>query len=799
MAGTLISSSLPNFVNGVSQQPVTLRLASQGEVQENGLSTVSQGLKKRPPTKHLKKIQSTPLANCYIHTINRDTTERYAAIITNGDLKIYDVDGNEQTIAFPDGKAYLSATNPADNFQAVTVADYTFILNKTKTVAANTSTTTTRPFEALVNVKVGNYGKTHNIIINGSTVATYTTPDGSVSSHTANIATDFIAAQLVTALVAAGYNTGNWQTLRYGSVIYIRNTSVNFTVRCEDGFNNGAMVAIKTELQKFADLPANASQDGFLVKITGTGSGETQSSPFDSYYVRFAALEGTSGNQGTWKECPAPGVSLGFTNVNMPHILVRESNGTFTFRRATWKDRVVGDLESNPQPSFVGRTITDIVFYRNRLGFLTDEAVVFSEAGEYFNFMRTTVTDLLDGDPIDINASHTKVSILKHAIPFNKELLLFSDQTQFSMAAQELLTPKTVSIKVATEFATNTKAKPVAVGPNLYFPVEKGQWAGFREYFADTNNLNFDSQDVTGHLPQYIPGKIYKITAAVNEDILVALSELDRSSLYVYKYFWNGKEKLQSSWSKWSFGSDVTILNADFLDSDLFMVVNRADGAYFEKISVALGNAEQGEPYQIHLDRKVQLASAALTHASGFTTIDLTTLGYTPSVGNYQVVVKSHPTLKAGEIYDVVWDGTNAKVAADLSGGTVAFGRKFMFKYELSTVTVKTGQSGGGQKSDTEGRLQVRKIAFNYSDAGFFNVKVTPSGRSTYTYTFSGKILGDSSATIGAYSVASGRFSLPVVSQNIGTTIVLENDTALPCSFLSADWEGFYVKRSTAI
>ncbi len=792
----LISSSIPNFVNGVSQQPFTLRLASQGELQENGLSTVAQGLKKRPPTKHLKKIQGTPLADCYIHTINRDTTERYAVIVTNGDLKVYDVDGNEKTVAFPDGKAYLGATTPSSSFRAVTVADYTFFVNKTKVVAANTSLTPTRNAEALVNVKLGNYGKTYSVIIDGVSRAAYTTPNGGVATDAPFISTDWIASRLMIDLntwAGAGFSF-----TQIGSVIHISKSSGNFTIRAEDGFNNGAMVAIKDDLQKFADLPANAGVENFTVKITGTGAGETQSSPFDSYYVKFVPSTGNTG-VGTWQECPAKAISLGFTATNMPHVLVRETDGTFTFKQATWKNRVVGDLDSNPQPTFVGRTITDVFFYRNRLGVLADEAVVFSEAGDYFNFMRTTVTDLLDGDPIDVNASHTKISILKHAVPFNKQLLLVSDQTQFVVEAQELLTPKTISIKVATEFPTNTKATPFAVGQNVYFAVEKGNWSAFREYFADVNNLSFDSQDITGHLPQYIPADVYKITAATNEDVLVALSSREPGSLFVYKYFWNNKEKLQSSWSKWTFGSDTTILNMDFIDSDLFIVVNRSDGVYFERMSVALGNQESGEPYLVHLDRKVQLVGANVDFGSGFTTISLGAIGYTPSVGSYQIVIKSHPTLKPGEIYDVVWDGSVAKVAGNITGGTYTFGRKYLFKYELSTITVKTPAAGGGQKSDTEGRLQLRKVAFNYDDTGLFNVKVTPEGRPTYSYTFSGKILGSSSSTIGSYSIDSGRFVVPVISRNIGTTITLENDSALPCSFLSADWEGYYVKRSQAV
>lgn len=793
----LISSSIPNFVNGVSQQPYTLRLNSQGEVQENGLSTVSQGLKKRPPTKHLKKIQNTPLGNCFIHTINRDLSERYIAVLTNGDLKVYDINGVEKTVAFPNGKGYLSAASPSTSFSAITVADYTFITNRNTTVAASGATTPARPFEALINVKAGNYGKEHKIYINGALQADYKTPTGSVPADVDNISTDFIAAELAADLVANGFNSGNWTTVKNGSIIYIKNTVTDFSITTEDGFNSAGMVAIKGKLQKFSDLPINAYQNGFVVEITGTGSGETATQPFDSYFVQYETVNASG--VGVWKECPKPSIPSTIGANTMPHILVRESDGSFTFKQATWKTRLVGDEDSNPFPSFVGRNLQDIFFYRNRLGFLSDEAVIFSEAGEYFNFMRTTVTQLLDSDPIDVNASHTKVSILKHAVPFNKQLLLFSEQTQFLIDQGDLLSPKSIGIKVATEFPCNIIAKPVGIGKNVYFAVDKGSNSSFREYFTDLNNQANDAIDITAHIPQYIASGIYKIATAVNEDILVALSTADPSTLYIYKYFFNANEKLQSSWSKWTYGSDSTILNVDFIGSDMYLVINRADGVFLEKTTVSLGDTGPNEPYNVHLDRKVQLGSADVSFSSGFTIINLTSLGYTPSVGTYQLVVKTHPTLKPGQVIDVIWDGTNAKVTGNVTGGTYTFGRRYVFTYQLSTVVVRTPTAGGGQKADTEGRLQLRKLAFNYDDAGYFKVKVTPAGRNTYNYVFSGKVIGQLSGTIGSYSVSEGRFIVPIISQNIGTNITLENDSPLPSSFLSADWEGFYTKRSKAI
>ena len=45
----LITEQISNLINGVSQQPPALRLASQATTQDNGLVTIAEGLKKRPP------------------------------------------------------------------------------------------------------------------------------------------------------------------------------------------------------------------------------------------------------------------------------------------------------------------------------------------------------------------------------------------------------------------------------------------------------------------------------------------------------------------------------------------------------------------------------------------------------------------------------------------------------------------------------------------------------------------------------------------------------------------------------
>ena len=146
----------------------------------------------------------------------------------------------------------------------------------------------------------------------------------------------------------------------------------------------------------------------------------------------------------------------------MPHVLIRQADGNFRFARVDgdtytvtvgsttasytlpkWGERTAGDLESAPDPSFIGRNINNVFFFRNRLGFLAGDNVILSEVSKFFNFFPETVISVLDSEPIDVAASHTKVAILKHAVTMGERLILFSEQTQFTLtSSSDNLTPK---------------------------------------------------------------------------------------------------------------------------------------------------------------------------------------------------------------------------------------------------------------------------------------------------------------------------------------------------------------------
>ena len=140
--------TIPNLSQGVSQQPDAQRDPTQGEIQVNGVSSISEGLRKRDSTRTIAKVSDSSFGDAYIHTILRDTTEEYLAVITSSGIKVFDLEGTEFTVNTDatDGYNYLSGiTDARTQLRAQTIADYTFITNRTTLVKMDTATAPQTP------------------------------------------------------------------------------------------------------------------------------------------------------------------------------------------------------------------------------------------------------------------------------------------------------------------------------------------------------------------------------------------------------------------------------------------------------------------------------------------------------------------------------------------------------------------------------------------------------------------------------------------------------------------------------
>ena len=508
-----------------------------------------------------------------------------------------------------------------------------------------------------------------------------------------------------------------------------------------------------------------------------------------------------------------------------------------------WNDRTVGDLDTAPNPSFVGQKLNNIFFFRNRVGFLADDDVILSRVSDFFNFFPETVTTVLDSDPIDIAASHTKISILKHAITMGEELILFSEKAQFILkASDDTLTPKTAYIVVATEFDSNTKANPVSSGNSVYFLTQKNEFSGIREYIKQPGVEVKDASDITIHVPKYIPGSVFKMTTSSSENLLALLpnregafsgkdfnstsSQVDQHHVFINRWLYGENfNKVLNAWFDIDLPLSYKILNIDFIGSDLFLVVESATETVLLKLPF---EPIQEDVVEIHLDFKVteETTGVSITYDSN-TKLSTFTFPYklysTPTVigrisSTYVDSKGNTKTLSFGETIKtstIAYNdrGTTSVVTAtgDYRNSKVIMGFKFDSFYmfpKQKLIDEKTNAPILG------GRFQLLNFYLKYEKTASFLVTVAGTGsnadysdrRNWHEYSdhkFTSHLLGIKSSSAGGdfpelnrIYASKGVFKFPVMAKADTTLITISADSFLPAQFLSAEYEARYHSRA---
>lgn len=823
-----ITQNIPNLVNGVSQQAPTLRLDTQGEEQINAYSSVVGGLQKRPPGVYLRQVPSAP--DAFTTLIDRPSG-RFLVTIRDVDGTVTPtvswLDGaTDQPLETPNGLGYLQCDNPATELRCVTVGDSTIIVNRTVHTDMATDLTDALSEEALITVRTGKANTTYSVLIDGIVAARYTTTTDAATYKTEAIA-DALFDNLTSGTVdestttvieksKSGYRSpdgmgGTVTTVTtqpsdldrddlnfvlQGSTIHAySDDDTAFTITVLDTEGDSLTQVIRHEIDALADLPSKAP-DGYKVKITGDGESEA-----DDHWVVFAGDDSDSPLPGgQWEESLGPGIKYKFNPGLMPHILYPDPGvaGGFIFGQITWPERTAGDDDMAPVPSFIGKRIEDVTYHLSRLCFVSDINLHFSAVQDLFNMFRTTVTDLLDDDPIDVEVASSQGSTLRNAVRSDRKLIIFSDREQFVVEGNdgEPLTPSTISANAITAFNSNPDVRPMVVGRYMYFPFDRGNYSGLREYLVPSDIETFDAADITAHVAKYIHGNVRQMAATTNEDLIAVRCDEATDTVYLYKYFRSGNEKIQSSWSKLVFGAEVRHIG--FIGSDLYVAVgpyneyDEDDEATLIRLPFAVG-----EDIDVYLDRRITEADCVVNYNEED---DQTSIALPYAPENIDIVVREGGVQPEGTRVPVeyfVLDEKNVVVDGDYSSEKFFIGERYSMLYEFSTFYVKQRSQSGGSSIVPGGRLQVRRIRLVYDETGNFTVTVKSPGRDDAVQTFTGRILGSANNLLGLPAVESGEFSMGVGSDNKRVRIIVENDSHLPSNFTSASWEAAFNRRST--
>lgn len=830
----LASYTIPNLIQGTSLQPDAQRDPTQAEKQVNGMSSLAEGLRKREGTKCIKKVSTSTFGDVFFHQILRDSGEKYLVVIGKTSIKVYDLDGNQKTVNAATGAYnYLSSVASAKtDIRAATIADFTFISN-TKAIPSMTSDTApavARPaaHECLIWIKAANYGQSYECNVNG-TLATVTTAvapvvvSGSTTTeHRIDTAT--IATNIISGLSGVSGVTFT----RSGSVIHATSSSpITVSTKCARA--NADITAITNNAQVFTELPTIAP-NGYQIEIIGDPGNN-----FDNYYIEFVPKSGTFG-EGTWQECVSPGETYRINDTTMPQVLVRLASGQFYFGPADgstqggtkipkWGERTCGDSLSAPNPSFIGYPIQDVFIYKGRLGLLADEFIVLSRAKEFFSFYPETVTTVLDSDPIDIQASNNKVSILRYAIPYQDELIVFSDQIQFRFnAAETILTPKSAVISVLTQYEIDIQCRPVPVAGTIIFCQTNGQWSQFREFSVKGagSALIADASDLTSYVSSYIPSDVYKLTTNDTGNSWFALSDKSgfQKRIYVYKYFYRnqggGSERAQSSWSYWEMSGVTKILQILCVEEVIYLLAEYGNDVWLEKVAVSDRLSDvTPKPYPFLLDRQISTTTdtpAAIRVGAGtYNAITKKTTWTLP----YAIATKTeawsgYDTSSNGGVYlGSAASGNQIISDGDWSSAPIYFGEPFDFIYRFSKFKLYREIGGGKAASNTE-RSQIRHAKIRYHETYYFEIHVMAERRDTAIYKYDNTSLRVRNSLLGSVLPSGGFgededryhegvFRIPINSKGENCIIEIHNDTIHPCKFSTCEWVGLITSQARGV
>jgi hypothetical protein len=711
------------------------------------------------------------------------TDENYLTGVTNAGapFAIDLSDGTDCTVTISDPTTYLAAGSASskDKLRTQVVDDFTFIGNRSVVVAMASTTSTPKVNEALVFVRATAFDCTYKITLSGpgSASATVTTDPSTVTG------TSSIASDLRTAL----NGVDGYSCFQHGSTLRIaRADGAAFTVDASDDGGDANMPVFNGSASSFDKLPARGFSN-MVVKV-GSDDGNVAS----QFYMKFVGDPST----GAWQETVGPGITTDLDAATMPHALVSTGFRTFEFKRLAWSSRIAGDDDTAKVPSFVGKSIQDMIYHQRRLGFIWSAGVVFSKTDFPFTIFPDTVQTVLATAPVDIKVSSGDkrgASVLDFGLQVQENLYLWAQRSQFRVSSgQDPFRQDTVEVLPSMAYQYAPAAYPLPVANFVFLATDAGTFASLRALLYSQTRLSGDT-DVTSHVGQYIAAGVTDLTASDTLRYVFVQSDGDQDVLYLFNYTYDGDQGfIQTAINTWRIPGGQ-ILWCGLKDNSLRLFQQRPEGVVFLKFDLTPQAKDPiaGATYNTRLDFRVsETGVTGLAYDADAKTTSFK-LPYKPTGPDLIVATSADKTggYTRGRIFEIVSqanvsDGQVVTVKGDLTGYQFYAGQRITAERTESEFFVR-GQQGAMPVDE----LTVNRFFLWVAATGYTRVEVSAPNKATKKYEFTGQVLGGIGAHTGTPTPSNGHVNAPIADKSKNATIRLVNDSFLPSYWQAAAYD----------
>ena len=551
------------------------------------------------------------------------------------------------------------------------------------------------------------------------------------------------------------------------------------------------MRVMQSSVNDVTKLP-NQCRHGYVVKISNS-----RMSDEDDYYVRFEGENDKDGS-GSWSECAKPGIVLGFNAATMPIIIQRTATTTFTVSQFTYQDRTVGDDQTNPLPSFNGARINKVLFFRNRLAFLSGENVILCRPGTVGlpDFFIESALTVSASDPIDISASSMFPSELFDGIEINTGLIVFSTNQQFLLSSDDtVLNPDTAKLRSIATFNYNKAIPPISLGTTVGYIDNSNKSSRFNEMASIAREGEPSVVEVSKVVPTLLPKEIDHITNS-RENSMVLFGKTGTNIIFGYRYFQVSEKRTQAAWFKWTFKNNL-IYHFVIDDEYFFLDANY----YLQSVKLVQDDTDpsitvDGTDFQINIDNHTTVSGGSFSAATNLTTFSSVSWlsSVTNSFTNLVVVDTDANATRVGRYGKPTTTGsTSFTLPGDWSGVTLKIG--YIYEYSVKFPRIyPTSQKSEGVRSDVNSSLIIHRVKFHFGRIGLYETTLERVGKADYTEVYESSILDE-------YDVSDAPYldeyikTIPVYEKNMNVDITLKSSHPAPATLRSMSWEGDYSPR----
>lgn len=603
-----------------------------------------------------------------------------------------------------------------------------------------------------------------------------------IGTSTAATQPSAIAEQLKLLLNAAGYTC-----TRVGSHICF-DPSLNMkAVEVDDGGDGSLIRGVADEIEA-ADKTSVVHSVGKVVKVRSKDS-------TDAYYLKAVAKDSavTSGyTEVTWEE--AAGVEhsvtggIFYATVSGSNFYVASNatllNSIIPGDHPTFPVSTAGDHDTSPMPFWVGRKVTYLGTFQNRLLVGSGGSLSVSQTDDYLNFFRTTVLTLPADNPYEMFPAGSEDDELFHSTLYDQDLVIFGKRRQYLISGTVAMSPTSANMPVMSSYEGVADAAPVAAGGYIFFAKRGAAYSSVSQIQPGLNDKSPEAFPASSQIDRYLTGGVVEMVSATGSPSLLFLrTSASQNSLYTFAYLDKPDGRKMDSWSRWDFNAAL---------GPVMGMTSVADGLIVLSLRQSVAG---GAPAGIY---------AVADYCPTLT--GLSTSPYLDSLREWATVLAGSGSVTATGTDDwaVAFDTRSER---RLTGAHLPDVNSLLTAYpgepglvvgaiqQASFSPTNPFMRDGKDKAILSGRLTIGRFTLAFKESTGFDWTLTYRGLVSTTVTFNGRVLGYPDNVVGIEPISTGQHNIPVGREARQFALTISARHWYPFTATGLEWGGQFFNR----